>query len=87
MNKQTENALKMALDQFALESQDFMAQVGAGVSEEYFWVSFQEELEKVLNTTEVWEKVMTEAKSQEDRDNAFRIFNTYLEEKIVRMGL
>jgi len=87
MNKQTENALKMALDQFALEPQDFMAQVGAGVSEEYFWVSFQEELEKVLNTTEVWEKVMTEAKSQEDRDNAFRIFNTYLEEKIVRMGL
>ena len=87
MNKQTENALKMALDQFALESQDFMAQVGAGVSEEYFWVSFQEELEKVLNTPEVWEKVMTEAKSQEDRDNAFRIFNTYLEEKIVRMGL
>ena len=87
MNKQTENALKMALDQFALESQDFMAQVGAGVSEEYFWVSFQEELEKVLNTTEVWEKVMTEAKSQEDRDNALKIFNTYLEEKLVRMGL
>ena len=87
MNKYTENALKMALDQFALEPQEFMPQVGAGATEEYFWASFQEQLEKVLNTTEVWEKVMTEAKSQEDRDNALKIFNTYLEEKIVRMGL
>ena len=87
MNKQTENAFQMALDQFALEPQEFMPQVGAGASEDYFWSSFQEQLEKVLNTTEVWEKVMTEAKSQEDRDNALRIFNTYLEEKIVRMGL
>ena len=87
MNKYTENALKMALDQFALEPQEFMPQVGAGASENYFWASFQEQLEKVLNTTEVWEKVMTEAKSQEDRDNALKIFNTYLEEKILRMGL
>jgi hypothetical protein len=87
MNKQTENALKMALDQFALEPQEFMPQVGAGATEEYFWASFQEELERVLNTTPVWEKVMNEAKTQEDKDNAFRIFNTYLEEKIVRMGL
>ena len=87
MNKQTENAFQMALDQFALEPQEFMPQVGAGASEDYFWASFQEQLEKVLNTTEVWEKVMTEAKSQEDRDNALRIFNTYLEEKILRLGL
>jgi len=87
MNKYTENALKMALDQFALEPQEFMPQVGAGASENYFWASFQEQLEKVLNTTEVWEKVMTEAKSQEDRDNALRVFNTYLEEKLVRLGL
>jgi len=87
MNKQTENALKMALDQFALEPQEFMPEVGAGATEEYFWASFYEQLEKVLNTTPVWEKVMNEAKTQEDKDNAFRIFNTYLEEKIVRMGL
>ena len=87
MNKQTENALKMALDQFALEPQGFMAEIGAGATEEYFWASFYEQLEKVLNTTPVWEKLMTEAKSQEDRDNALRIFNTYLEEKIVRLGL
>ncbi len=87
MNKQTENALQMALDQFALEPQEFMSQVGAGATEEYFWANFQEELEKVLNTTPVWEKVMNEAKTQEDKDNAFRIFNTYLEEKILRMGL
>ena len=87
MNKQTENALKMALDQFALEPQEFMPQVGAGATEEYFWSSFQEELERVLNTTPVWEKVMNEAKTQEDKDNALRIFNTYLEEKLVRLGL
>jgi hypothetical protein len=87
MNKQTENALKMALDQFALEPQEFMPEIGAGATEEYFYASFQEQLEKVLNTTEVWEKVMTEAKSQEDRDNALRIFNTHLEEKLVRLGL
>ena len=87
MNKQTENALKMALDQFALEPQEFMPQVGAGATEEYFWSCFHEELERVLNTTPVWEKVMNEAKTQEDKDNAFRIFNTYLEEKILRLGL
>ena len=87
MNKQTENALKMALDQFALEPQEFMPEIGAGATEEYFYASFQEQLDKVLNTTSVWEKVMTEAKSQEDRDNALRIFNTHLEEKLVRLGL
>jgi len=87
MNKYTENALKMALDQFALEPQEFMPEIGAGATEEYFYASFQEQLDKVLNTTSVWEKVMTEAKSQEDRDNALRIFNTHLEEKLVRLGL
>ena len=87
MNKQTENALKMALDQFALEPQEFMPEIGAGATEEYFYASFQEQLDKVLNTISVWEKVMAEAKTQEDRDNALRVFNTYLEEKILRMGL
>jgi hypothetical protein len=87
MSKYTENALKMALDQFALEPQGFMAEVGAGTTEEYFWSSFYEQLEKVLNTAPAWEKIMTEAKTQEDRDNALRIFNTYLEEKLLRLGL
>jgi len=87
MNKQTENAFQMALDQFALEPQEFMPEIGAGATEEYFYASFQEQLDKVLNTISVWEKVMAEAKTQEDRDNALRVFNTYLEEKLVRLGL
>ena len=87
MNKQTENAFQMALDQFALEPQEFMPEIGAGATEEYFYASFQEQLDKVLNTISVWEKVMNEAKTQEDRDNALRVFNTYLEEKLVRLGL
>jgi adenine-specific DNA methylase len=87
MNKYTENAFQMALDQFALEPQEFMPEIGAGATEEYFYASFQEQLDKVLNTISVWEKVMAEAKTQEDRDNALRVFNTYLEEKLVRLGL
>ena len=87
MNNQTENAFQMALDQFALEPQEFMPEIGTGATEEYFYASFQEQLDKVLNTISVWEKVMAEAKTQEDKDNALRVFNTYLEEKIVRMEL
>ena len=87
MNKQTENALKMALDQFALEPQEFMPEVGAGATEEYFWASFYEQLEKVLNTTSIWEGVMKSAKTQEDRENALKVFNIFLEEKLVRLGL
>ena len=87
MNKQTENAFQMALDQFALEPQEFMAQVGAGATEDYFWASFQEQLEKVLNTTSIWEGVMKSAKTQEDRENALKVFNIFLEEKLVRLGL
>jgi len=87
MNKYTENAFQMALDQFALEPQEFMAQVGAGATEDYFWASFQEQLEKVLNTTSIWEGVMKSAKTQEDRENALKVFNIFLEEKLVRLGL
>ena len=57
------------------------------MSEEYFDAAFTEELEKHINTNEVWLKTIKNLKTQEDRDNAWELYNHFLKEKLMRYGL
>jgi len=57
------------------------------VSKEYFMTSFDAEVAEKLDTQDVWIKTMQNLKSDEDRDNAWYIYNMFLQEKILRSAL
>jgi hypothetical protein len=57
------------------------------ISEDSFMNLFDAEVADKLDTQEVWIKTMEKLKSEEDKDNAWQIFNMFLKEKLVRLGL
>ena len=56
-------------------------------SEDSFMNLFDAEVADKLDTQDVWIKTMEKLKSEEDKDNAWQIFNMFLKEKLVRLGL
>ena len=56
-------------------------------SQDSFMNAFDAEVADKLDTQDVWIKTMEKLKSEEDRDNAWQIFNMFLKEKLVRLGL
>ena len=56
-------------------------------SEDSFMNAFDAEVADKLDTQDVWIKTMEKLKSEEDRDNAWQIFNMFLKEKLLRLGL
>ena len=56
-------------------------------SEDLFMASFDAEVAEKLDTQDVWVKTMEKMKSEEDRENAWQIYNMFLKEKIMRLGL
>lgn len=57
------------------------------VSEDFFMASFDAEVAEKLDTQDVWVKTMESMKSDEDRDNAWQIYNMFLKEKLLRSAL
>lgn len=57
------------------------------ISEGYFVAAFDAEVAEKLDTQDVWVKTMEKLKTEEDRDNAWHIYNMFLKEKILRSAL
>ena len=57
------------------------------ISEGYFVAAFDAEVEQKIGTQDVWVKTMQNLKTEEDKDNAWYIYNMFLQEKILRSAV
>lgn len=56
-------------------------------SEDEFFANFTETLNNNIDISDVWVRTLQRMKTAEDKENAWVIYNMFLKEKIMRLGL